>query len=331
MNKKIIINEQCIGCGLCLDNTFIEETMDGKAKASGAGVLSSEQIEQACEAAEQCPANAIIIQEISAKSKEEIGKILDSKPESLKLSVPPKSNFKFDASKVDIPIPNNTGHEYDYRYSNYKQAIDAAKEVIRKNMFGNRIGIVQDIIGSYLTENFSSYVDYKESESNFFYSANNQAQKILNIMVGEVQGANPDISIPENLKTISTRPTHKKDDLGVGALTGGLLNTASYIIDELSDSCYSLQSYAEDADWDEMDTYTTGAFGREKVVTKYCYKGIYDAYRSIAKDIRSALGWSFEENVVNHAYDSMQYIIGQYEKKLISELKEKAGQLKGLL
>lgn len=331
MNKKIIINEKCIGCGLCLNNTFIDETIDGKAKPSGAGVLSSEQIEQAYEIVEKCPVKAIIIEEISIKNKKEIEKFLDSKPESLKLPVPPKSNFKFDASEVYIPIPSNTGREYDYQYTSSKKAIEAAKEVIRKNMFGNRVGIVQDIIGNYLTENFSSYVDYKESESNFFYSANHQAQNILDMMVGEVLGANPDIAIPENLKTISTRPTNKKDDLGVGALTGGLLNTAPRIIDELSDSCYSLQSYAEDADWDDMETYTTGAFGKEKIVNKYCYTGIYNAYQSIANDIRSALGWSFEENVIDHAYDSMQYIIGQYEKKLIEELKEKARQLKGLL
>lgn len=331
MSKKIIIDEKCIGCGLCMKNSFVEETSDGKAKAIGAGILLVEQIEQASEAAEECPANAIRLEEVSGRSKEEVEKFLDSEPKSLKLPVPAKEKFKFDTSKVNIEIPNDTGNEYDYSYSNYKKAIEAAREVIRKNMFGNREGIVQDIIGSYLTENFSGYVDYKDSENNFFYSANKQAQEILDKMIGEVMMVNSDIEIPENVRTISLRPDGNKDAIGVGALTGGLMNAASYIIAELSDNCYSLQSYAEDADWDDTETYVTGAFGREKVVMKYCYKDIRNAYRSIAKDICSALGWGFDENVVKPAYDNMQYIIETYERKLINELEEKAEKLKQLL
>lgn len=331
MGKKIVISEKCVGCGICMENSFVEETPDGKAKAAGAGILLPEQVGQASDAAQNCPANAISIEDISQKSKTEVEALLDSEPGTLKLSVPSKEEFKFDVSKVNIELPYDTGNEYDYRYSSYKEAIGAAREVIRRNMFGNREGIVQDIIGNYLIENFSGYVDYKESDSNFFYSANRQAQGILDKMVGEVMAAKPDAVIPENIKTISSLPDGDRNARGVGALAGGLMNTAGYILSELSGSNYSLQSYAEDADWDDTETYEKGAFGREKTVTKYCYKNIRDAYQSIAKDICSALGWSFDEQVVNPAYDNMKYIVESYEKRLTDELREKAKRLKELL
>lgn len=251
-------------------------------------------------------------------------------PSELKLPVPSPKDFPFNAKDVYIPTPCDTGREYDYRYSSYKQAVEAAKDVIRKNMFSNRIGIVQDIIGEYLSANFGRYVDYKESEINFYYTANKKAQEILDKMVGEVSAVCSG-SIPDNLKTIESRPKGDKDALGVGALTGGLLSAASYIIGELSGDLYSLQSYAEDVDWDDMDTYTTGAFGREKIVTKYCYQNVNAAYQDMANDIRSALGWSFEEKVIEPACNNTKYIIEKYEKQLIQELKEKAEKLKKLL
>lgn len=330
MNKKIKINEQCNGCGLCLGCDFIEETSTGKAKAAGAGILRENQIENAGEMVEACPEKAILLEDIAVRSKEEIERRLDGMPLELKLSIPEPKDFPFDAEKVDIPLPYDTGNEYDYRYSSYSQAIDAARDVIRRNMFSNRTGIVQDIIGGFLSANFGCYVDYKETEGNFYYAANAKAQEILDKMVGEVAAVDPTV-VPAELKKIQTRPKGDKDARGVGALTGGLLSAAPYIIDELSGDLYSLQSYAEDADWDDMDMETTGAFGREKTVTKYCYKGISDAYRSIAKDLRSALGWSFREMVIEPACDHTKYIIEKYEEELIRELKQKADKLKKLL
>ena len=204
MSMKISVSEKCVGCGLCMENEFIDEKTDGKARAAGSGVISAEQEEIARKVAEECPAKAIILSAVVSKEKDEVIKILDNKAQSLKLTLPPKTNYKFDAKDVYIELPFETGDEYDYKYSSYRQALDAGQNVIRKYMFGNRVGIVQDIIGNYLAENFTSYVDYNEVESNFYYAANCQAQKILDDMIGEVLAANPIADIAEGVKWIDT-------------------------------------------------------------------------------------------------------------------------------
>lgn len=334
MNKKIIINENCNGCGLCMTYDFVEETSDGRAKAVGAGILLQDQLEGADEAVKSCPQQAILLEEVVSKSKEEIVKILNSMPTELKLTVPVPKDFPFNAQEIEIPTPYYTGDEYEYKYSSSRQARDAAKEVIRKNMYSGRTGLVQDVIGQFLAANFGSYVEYKESESNFYYSANKKAQVILDKMIGEVSKSNSG-SVSEDLKIIVSRPKidkYSSAGMAIEALTGGLLNAANGIISELSgDNLYSLQSYADDADWDDMEVYTTGAFGRDKMVTKYCYRDIWRAYESIAKDIKSALGWSFNEKVIEPACRFTKNIVENYEKQLIEELKGKAERLKQLL
>jgi ferredoxin len=331
MSKKIAVNEQCIGCGLCLSSSFLEEDSDGNAKAVGMGILTLEQEQEAKELMKNCPGNAIILEDFAQKNKNDLIQLLDNKPSEFQLEVPPKETFSFDAKSVVIALPLDTGNEYQYEYSSYKKALEAGKEVIRKNMFSNRVGIVQDIIGDYLTRNFHGYIEYKEVESNFYYAANLQAQKILNEMIGELSGSMPDTAIPDRLKEISTRPHEDKNGFGLGALSGGLMNVAGDIVGELSGKSYSLDSYADDLDYESMETYTTGAFGKQKTVEKYCYTGVRKAYEDIAGDIRSALSWGFDDNVIKPSYDSVEYITGQYEKKLKEELKEKAEQLKKLL
>lgn len=331
MSKKIAVNEKCIGCGLCLSAAFMEEDSDGNARTVGMGILTAEQEEEAKTLMGNCPGNAITIENLVQKDKNEIIQILDNKPSELKLTVPPKETFSFDAKSVVINLPADTGNEYQYEYSSYKKALEAGRDVIYKNMFSNRIGIVQDIIGDYLTKNFHGYTDYKEVESNFYYAANMQAKKILDEMIGEVSASMPDIVIPDSLKTISTRPSGDRNGLGVGALTGGLLNVAGDILDELSGKSYSLDSYMEDLNYDDMETYTTGAFGKQKTVEKYCFQDVRSAYEDIASDIRSALGWSFDDKVIKPAYNAVEYITNKYQDKLKEELKEKAEQLKRLL
>jgi iron-sulfur cluster repair protein YtfE (RIC family) len=58
---------------------------------------------------------------------------------------------------------------------------------------------------------------------------------------------------------------------------------------------------------------------------------VRSAYEDIASDIRSALGWSFDDKVIKPAYNAVEYIINKYQDKLKEELKEKAEQLKRLL
>lgn len=58
---KVSVTEECIGCGLCVNNCpdCFELTDEGKAKAKGSECSSCDLHE----VASQCPVNAIIVED----------------------------------------------------------------------------------------------------------------------------------------------------------------------------------------------------------------------------------------------------------------------------
>lgn len=330
MAKKISINKKCNGCGLCFESDYVEENEEGMAKIKGTGIISGNDEDEVNSLLMDCPVHAIVLTEYVAKNKQETMDEINNICDSFKLDHPVLSDFKFDADSVEIPLPYDTGNEYDYVYSNEKKAIEAAEEVIRKNMYNNRVGIVQNVISEYLGRYCGGYTEYSETLSNFYYSANQKAQEILLGMAAEIEQYDTDIQISDNLKSIDTRPS-LSHNMEVDSIKGALVLSAQRILDEFSGSGYTLRDYALDADTDDMDVLVTGKFGREKEVSMYCYRDIRSAYESIAKDIKSALKCEFPYVIVDRVYQIVCGLIDKYEQDLHKELDSKRKELLQLI
>lgn len=327
MSKKIIIDKsKCIACGLCTTSQYIEELSDGKVEPKGSGVLPFHEEAAFQEIIENCPENAIILQETVSKSPDEIIKLMHKKISEFSLPIPQEKDFNFEDKYINIClpfIPDKYGE-----YSTYQKAKSAAKEAIDRAMFSKRKSIVQDIINNYRIDKLSPYYDYTESENNFFYSANKKAQTLLKEFISEIQATNKNITVPENLLIFQSRSPSAKKSYEMLWIKELILDQAGPIISELSDSCYSLSSYVDYCDInDSEEPDGTNLFGNTKWKRKYGYSNASSALKEIANDIKSACHWADNERIVEPAYTKVKHIIEEYTQTLQKELQNKADEL----
>lgn len=95
MNKKLIINNRCNGCGICLEYDFIQETSDGKAKPVGVGILRPEQLENAKNAVDSCPEQAILLEEVVTKSRGRNRKSIGQRAVRIEITCAVSERFSF--------------------------------------------------------------------------------------------------------------------------------------------------------------------------------------------------------------------------------------------
>lgn len=329
MSKKIVIQANCNGCGLCLDSQFIEELPDGKVKVRGTGIVSSEKEEIAEKLKEVCPVQAIVIQEKVSKSKEEIIKLAEKKLGDFKIEMPDKSEFAFEEKYMVFSFPAGVSGEYNYKYNSYSSARSAARNAI-KSIFDSRKNMIRNMVNNYRSDKLSKYYEYAENESNFYFKANREAQKVLDSIIEEIQIYNPTVPLSIEDINISSRPN--RNMVGIDGIKESFLYCANGIYDSFaSDSCYSLDSYIEYCEIDDMEETTIGAFGRTKCVTKYGFYGAYKVFHEMEEDIRSNMKYSVNEYVVDKAYDWIGIIVKTYSDMLKAELNKKIVKLKELM
>lgn len=322
MGKKVVVGENCNACGLCFENSIFKECSDGTCKVNGTGVILSGEEAEIQRIAEQCPANNITLMDAVQKDKTVVMKELSEKADGFKIPVPDISEFSFKDEYIVINRPFSAPGEYRYIYSSYNAAMSAAKEAIKKAMYEQRLSILRNIVNSYRVDRLSKYYAYEENEENFYYQANQKAQEVLNAMLSEIELYDASIQIPDYLKHIDQRP--RKSELNIDGIKDSFLYTANAMFNYMQEDYYSLSSYAEDCDTDEMDEETTGAFGRTKTVTKYCYKDTDKALDTMEKDLRDTIASTKQEAVVERAHGWIKILVETYSSNLKRELKDKA-------
>lgn len=333
MPKKIKVNSECIGCGMCLVNSYMEELPDGKVQPKGTGILSEKDEATFMKVVNDCPANAISLEGVIAKSKGEIVSEAKKKIEMLKLLKPTKEELKYEEKYADFYVPEYVRGEDRAEYSSYERAKSAAKDAIDQAMYSQRGTIVKSIVNNYCIDKLTPYTRYDETERNFFYSSNKKAEKILAEIAGEFQTLNPAKKIPENMLTIQSRPDSKAD-WEMKSLKTDILYQADVILGRgMSGEYYKLSSYVQDCDIDSYEVYAgTGLFGRDRYVDKYYFHRTKNAFHEIAKDIQSACTSEFNDAVVEEfALPMTTRLAERYEKRLKDELLKKVDELKNYL
>lgn len=331
MAKKIVVLPGCMACGLCTASSYIKENPDGTVVPKGGVVLQEEEVSEFQTFVNECPAKVLQLETVTSKTKPQIIAQMEQEAETFALPIPTKESVSFEKEKIKIEAPAGVYGEYQYNYSSYNRAKEAAKQAIDRAFYSQRKTAVQNVINRYQIDKLSPYYDYKESADNFYYAANQAAQKKLDQWVQEVLLYKSGITIPEQLLKIQTRPDSTLKYY-LSFIKTDILSFADSILAELSDSVYSLSSYVDYCDIDSDEVYAgEGMFGRTKYVTKYCFNHTSEALREMKKDLEGECRASFDEKIVTQAYSVIKVLVEQYSKNLKGELKGKIGELKKLL
>lgn len=332
MSKKILVDSRCSGCGLCFGNPYLEEMPDGKAKVKGLGILAENDETSFKKVADMCPVNALSVLTIQAKTRDEIKKLAQQKIESFSLHRPTLDELKYDCSKISFPVPTYAVGQDRPQYSSYNSAKRAAEQAIDQAMFSQRGVIIKNIINDFIIEKLTPYIRYDEIDSNFYYASNRKAKQILTGIASEMKNSNPNVHITEELLKIETRPEEKKS--WIRTLTEDILYLSDVIISrEMSGSYYRLSDYADYCDIDSEEVYAgTTLFGNDKYVDKWYFSKTRSAFEELAKDIRKACDYSFNDVVVKEfAVGITKSLVDEYERKLKDELKKKIDMLNSYL
>lgn len=332
MAKKIVVSEGCIGCGLCTASEYIEEKADGTVAPRGGVVLRKEDEKVFQRFIEECPVRVLSMKTAASKTKEEIIEQMEQEAGSFELPVPTMESLYYEKEAMTINAPTIVYGEYRYDYSSYNRAKEAAKQAIDKGFYSQRKAAVQNVIKDYQVAKLSIYFEYKEMPGNFYYEANESAKKRLEDWVQEIRLSNSGVMISDDLLSIQTRPSSKLIQEFQKFIKTGLLDFAGIILAELSDRLYSLSSYVDYCDIDDLEEYAgEGMFGRTKYVTKYCFKNTSEAFKEMKKDLEDACKSSFNERIAEQAYSCVKGIVEEYSRDLKEELKSKAKAFRNLL
>ncbi len=331
MAKKIIVSPGCIACGLCTVSSYIEERPDGTVVPKGGVVLEEEEESEFQRIVDGCPAKVLSLETLFSKSSQEIISQMERETEEFALPVPTMESISYKEEYMNINAPTAVYGEYHYDYSSYNRAKEAAKQAIDKAFYSQRRTAIQNVINNYQVGELSRYFEYKETPENFYYLANQSALRILEQWGQEIRLCKPGVRIPDRMLMIQTRPDSKLK-YHIQFIKSDILTFADAILAELSDSVYSLSSYADYCDIDDEEVYAgEGMFGRSKYVTKYCFSNTSEALREMKKDLEDACRNSFTEKVVKQAYSCVKYIVEGYSKDLQTELNTKTREIQKVL
>lgn len=283
-----MISSECNACGVCFSMcSCIEEDTKGFAKPKNDGYypLSEENMVQ--QVISLCPQNAISLIEIENKTKKELFNEINDVLNQFKLPLPSKEELKIDKEKINIPIPFSRG-EYQYIYNSSSKAMAAAKNEIDRLMYSQRANIVKNVLIEYKTDVILKYFSTKR-QGNYFDKSLEKANEKMQEIAAKLQLSYPNIKIPNEYTVISVKKD-KSYEYNLEYWDSYIQDYASHVLNGLSDSVYSLNSYTDYCDWDDSEEYAgTGLFGKDKYVTKYCYKDTQSAFKEMAKDLKGEI------------------------------------------
>lgn len=328
----LIDTNKCIACGTCFTiSNYIAETPDGKAIPKGTGMIPADAEHEIKNVISSCPVHIISLQAVKALCVSDLRQMIQTELRDFTVDRIDRSTLKFDTDAIYIPMAFSP-KQYQYDYSSYNRAKNAAGDEINRLMFSQRKSIIQDVLVQYKTQKLRPYYQYEQTNDNFFFQLECNAKTILMRIIDQIKIYKPDLSIPSNLLDLSVRPD--KNDSFILIFTQNWFeeSNSTRVLNELSGEYYTLNYYANLCDIDDMEMYTgTGLFGHEKYENKYAFKNLDCSFQELANDIKNACVSVISHESLDEACDMVSAIVENYSKKVKSVLNEKAQILESLL
>lgn len=334
MSKKIIVTNECIGCGACFSSAdFTKESPDGKAEVNGSGIIDGTEEKEFEKIMSECPVGALKTEDVIKKSKSDIERFIKDNIENFKFELPKRNDISYNG-EANISIPYYTPGEDCYNYKSESAACSAGRNVVNSTVYSQRENIINSVMADFKVKTLRKYYVDEDVDGNYFYEAKKKAIKLLREATDYIKLINPLSDIPCDLFNIETQLKSSNIFLDTFRKNYFEENATNYVMREMQGEYYTLNYYTSYIDTGEMDTYEfkTGLFGgnKEIEITKYCYKKLSNIFKEIENDIKSACK-SAKSEITDYTYGIVKSVLESYNNDLKKELCEKAQKLKELI
>lgn len=335
--KKISVNENCSGCGLCIVNCcYLQENSEGNAEPIPGKVIRDEDIENVKKVIAECPENALQIVETGNTNKkgregvEEIIAALRNQCNSFTVKKISNSDVRLNSGDYHIPIPSSS-KEYKRDYTSKSSAKSAAKDEFNRLCYSESAfrPMLKKVFVEYKVNVLKPYYTCTDTEDSVYYSYNQQIRKILYDTYAEIDevltGSN---KIPNSWRNFSVYLNDK--DWQIESLrVFDERSTNSGIITDLRDrgEYTSLSWYLDRLDYDYDEIYIgEGLFGKSKYKTRWYFSGLYEEAKEFIEDLKGSID-AMSKDIEDEAVNIVNYALKDFEEKVKEKLSAKISEL----
>ncbi|MED3797878.1 ferredoxin [Lysinibacillus capsici] len=211
--KKIFVSDKCIACGVCVVNSeFLMETPDGRAIPKEPGLITAEQYIKFQEVVNDCPVNAISVEDelISALDGSEaiikLKTMINEKIKNFKVPYPKSEEFDFNDKNYEAPSLISQGLSKT-TYKSYDKANNEGFYVFKNTMYSQQKALIQAVCVEYKTRQLKKFAYYEKEQGNYYYDINMEISKMLEeaVTLGQAISSNK-MNLPVNFCDFEVGP-----------------------------------------------------------------------------------------------------------------------------
>lgn len=314
MKQLKIDSEKCVACALCqLYSDLIEIDDEGYAVAKNKGVLEEDEIDLADKAVALCPEKAIVVSDYQSEfhitSAGELMYFIKTNFENYELP-------RIKHEDIEFPLIRNGGSTFGSTfivsdmqntsigqiYTSERKAESAGMRDVSNNVNNVAKVALRNWLSEYKTGVLNKYRIFEKEKGNYYYDCITQAEEKLKQCSIECKNLFRK-ELPEDILQIKStavwNPDINRKNSALDYLEDRLINIAMEEIE--SPSWYD--SWV-DVDGDEK-IWTVSIYGANQKISEHAWEGLKEAveYRNV--------------------YPIVEQTIGQFNKNLVDEMREK--------
>lgn len=335
--KKINVNSNCNGCGICLIvSKYFLENDEGLTEVKR-NIVDEADLAQVENVIAQCPTSAIILREdmVSVNDKSAaIKNIISELKKSLNVVNIPRvkeKDMSFDIDKYTFPYPTSP-NEITTDYKSEMSAKSGAKEDFNRLVYGEaaRNTLITKILVEQKVATCSQYYTLTADERSFYFNENKKIEKILESCLLDISGViDKPLSIKVDWTKVKCFP--RKDNLSYVFLeqfpknTGFMESIWKYVRD-LGPT--TLSDYVDYMDFDYFEAFAGfGLFDRVKTKKEWNFKDFRKATDEFYTDLKRAFQYE-SDDIARYLAEMANNVINDYKEHLKKIIKDKLDEIK---
>lgn len=333
--KKLVVSENCNGCGLCLLNTeYLKEDAAGNAEAVPGKAIQEADLGKITELVAGCPANALKIIEFAVTDKKgmagfaDIVSKLKEYADNFSVQRVKCSDVKWNTKNYSISVPRSR-NEYQSKYSSERAARSAARDEFSNLCYSPSAyrPLLKKVFVEYKVQVLKPYYICCDAEDSVYYKYNLEIRRFLADLYAEIKellGENNKIS--ESWKDFSVYLKERGTMIEV-LKDFDDYSTTSEIISALKDvSSSGIDGYIADMDFDYDEVYAgEGLFGNSKFKNMWYFSNFSEAAKSFIDDLTWAIDFRSDE-IEELAVSKVNWALKEFEdlvkENLLLKVKE---------
>ncbi|CBH21395.1 protein of unknown function [Acetoanaerobium sticklandii] len=333
---KIIVKDNCNGCGLCIMNcNYLEENAEGNAQAVSGKIIKNSDIDNLKKVISECPNKSLELIDKQFTNKKgydglsDLLEVLKRKCDNFNVNKVTNLDVKLNVNNYDINTPFSP-KEYSY-YTSESSAKSTARDEFDRLCYSQSAyrPILKKLFVEYKINVLKPFYSFPDDSESIYFKYVEEIKDLLSDIYSEIQeqlelGKN----IPEDWKNFNVNFTD--NDFFIERLKGfENRSTSSGIIDDFKSrgKYTSLGWYIDRLDIDYHENYAgEGLFGRTKYKKEWYFRGFEKIAKEYIDDLKNAIN-SMSRDIEDDAIDTINYGLGTFEQRIKDELKIKISEL----